>query len=315
MKSNYKPTHEFLAYVVLFSLFLQSCGGFSNPPVLRLNQAKGQEKARSFIQRENIFAVVGQEFTTEKGYLVTFHEQDGNLAADVKIDSNQQKPNYTNVPVVVAKDTRLSELLYSELLYLEKTIQKRRIQVERSSRGRPSRIVIVRGGLKGGMMEGDEEKGEEKEQKGEIGSSANNNSGLLERALNGDAEAQFQLGNNLYYIWRYQYDDQAGKDAKLWLTRAAEQQHQQAISLLNIIDEIAVEIGADSELKKLLLDCARLNLNKVLPIILKQEININRNLFLGRGTFGDVFQATYQGKTVAIKEIKGIFRTVLMWAL
>ncbi len=61
-----------------------------------------------------------------KGYLVSFHEQDGRLQADVRVEATQKEPNYRNLVCRNNQGTNLSDLPY-----LSRPIQQSRIQLER----------------------------------------------------------------------------------------------------------------------------------------------------------------------------------------
>ena len=160
IKKNYSLSYRLKATVLLISLFIQSCGNFSNQ--FAPKAAKTADDTMMSSKQIAIHPLVGHEFTAEKGYVVSFYEQDGSLQASIKVDAAQNEPNYTNVPVVV--ENRADLLI---LPYLSKQIQQNRIQLERSLRGQISRVYVFQGGLLGGMKRKRDSSQEEEKAKNE----------------------------------------------------------------------------------------------------------------------------------------------------
>jgi len=247
------------------------------------------------------------KFKTRQGQLVRAYQQGEKYQADVREKIGNFTREYT-LPIYLEPSMTLEKLAS-----LPKLIQEQYIQFVLAKRAvnQQGYIYIGKGGVLGGMMEGDEEprrgkeKKKEKEKEEKPENNFNNHENLLESAIEeGNAEAQFVLGERAYYVWLYQYRKGAYHEAKFWLSKAAAQSHQEAIILLDTIKRREVEIQSDRKLEKLLDACERLNLNKLLPLIPKQEIEIQWTLYLGSGSFGDVYQANYQGKMVAVKKLQ-----------
>ena len=90
MKNNYKRTYLIIAYIILCSLFLQNCGPLSDYSQSSLYKPEEKKSEPSINQRKDLTCLVNQEFTAKKGYLVSSHEQEAILQANVKIDVSQK---------------------------------------------------------------------------------------------------------------------------------------------------------------------------------------------------------------------------------
>jgi hypothetical protein len=158
--STYTLNQHCVTYILLVSFFLQSCGNFSNTPVTGEFIAKeSTDNIQEPTKPIDIKSLVDQELNAEGGYLVTFHEEKGNLVADIRVDKTQKEPNYRNLPVEIEKGTDLAALPH-----LNKRIQQRHIQLERVQNKQPRLILIFKGGLAGGMKKGSYGSDEEDEE-------------------------------------------------------------------------------------------------------------------------------------------------------
>jgi len=150
MKKNYKLNHILIAYLLLISLFLQSCGNsFNHHTYQEKKQAHNTPRLNEEIDKNSL---EGREFKTSEGDLVTFYEQDGKLQADVRVDEKQSTANYEGLPVLIEESTDLA--IFVKLV---PKMQQRCIHIQKSQNGKLERVVVFKGGLLGGMMEGDQE--------------------------------------------------------------------------------------------------------------------------------------------------------------
>ena len=304
MKRYYKLTDRLIACALLLSLCLQSCDH-------SFNQVLAQEKEQADVilgstkRIEIIKQLIEQKFTSAGWELKDLYEEQGELKAKVieKHGDFTSKPH--DLPVSISPDIDLKRV--SQLSPKE---QDRFVDFNLPQPGQPGYVHLNKQGLLGGMMEGDEDwsQGEEPV-KGSIDDMGNPQQ-LLELAIQGHPDAQFMLGEKSYYVWLYQYSKEAGEEAKIWLNRAAVQNHQESISLLDKMEEEERELELDNKLEALLAACERLNLNKLLPLIPKRELEVqyNRSNSLGGGTFGEVYRANYRGKVVAVKRLRNYSR-------
>lgn len=158
--STYTLSQRYVAYILLVSFFLQSCGNFPNPLVpgefIAKESINNIQKPTKPIDTKSL---VDQALNAEGGYLVTFHEEKGDLVADVRVDKTQKEPNYRSLPIEMEKGTDLAALLDCN-----KERQQRHIQLGRAQDTKPSRILVFKRGLTGGMKkESDESDSEEVE--------------------------------------------------------------------------------------------------------------------------------------------------------
>lgn len=144
MHQNCNLSYKLVAYTLLLSLFLQSCGNPSNLliPKIKASTENTPEGTKQIVTNP----LVGQEFTAERGYFVTFHGQGRKLQADVRVEQTQKKPNYSNLPVVIEKGTNLASWVKLPL-----KIQKKRIHINLPKTGQPGSIHIFKGCLPAGM--------------------------------------------------------------------------------------------------------------------------------------------------------------------
>jgi GTP-binding protein EngB required for normal cell division len=161
MKQIYNLSQRFMARILAISfligsLCLQSCSNLAESLALRKGDTLEEiQKPTTTIDAKYL---VDKEFVAEGGSLVTFHEQDGQLQADLRVDKRQENPNYRNLPVKIAPDIDLAQLPH-----LNKEGQKRFVHVHIPTNGQPGSVFIFRGGLQGGMMKDDEDDGKEEE--------------------------------------------------------------------------------------------------------------------------------------------------------
>ncbi|ACE06111.1 hypothetical protein Aasi_0727 [Candidatus Amoebophilus asiaticus 5a2] len=144
MHLNYNIRHKLIAYTLLLSLFLQSCGNSSNLLTPRIKESI--ENIPGETKQIATNPLVGQEFTAKGGYLITFHVQGRELQADVRVDETQKKPNCRNLPVAIEKDIDLASWVK-----LAPKIQKRCVHVSLPRKGQPGSVYIFKEGLPGGM--------------------------------------------------------------------------------------------------------------------------------------------------------------------
>ena len=155
MKHTYPLTQQFIARVLIISLFLQSCDGFSNLPNLIQKQAIGEDKESTKQLEFKHTGIVDKELTAAGGYVVTLYEEaDGGVNASVELVDEKNKV-YNGVPIVIEKGAELASLAR-----LPKKIQQSHIHIQLAQGNQPAKVVICKkAGLVGG---GDsEDEGEE----------------------------------------------------------------------------------------------------------------------------------------------------------
>jgi ribosome biogenesis GTPase A len=157
MNLNYNSGHRLIACVLLLSLFLQGCNNSFIPPTssdksenipISLSD-KPMTQASTNPNQRIINQLVDKTFTVGEGYTVTFHEQNGEVRADIRVDETQPKPNYRNLPVRIDKDVEGTPERY--------------IHVKKLQNGKLGSVEVHRG-LMGGMRRqgGNTDKGKEK---------------------------------------------------------------------------------------------------------------------------------------------------------
>jgi hypothetical protein len=248
MNRNYPTSQQYLAFILLISLFLQSCGGgFENNPLV----STGEEQI-AFIQTD-VQPLVDQVLTAQGGHIVTFYETHGKVKADVGMNVPKGfSKTYEGLEVVVEQGTEVAKLLC-----LDKKVQEHRIQLQLAQGKNPAKVIIYKGaGLMGGSRTGNS-KGKQNDQPKEKRRKAKRNKKrktatkeikvlddvdaksarnryptLLEIATEGKVEEQFQLAQIAYYEAKRAY-----LTANILLNKAAEQGHLKAINLLNQLKE------------------------------------------------------------------------------
>eukprot|EP01132_Coremiostelium_polycephalum_P000119 gene119-164_t len=134
-----------MARILVISLFLQNCGGF------RHAMSPGEKGGTGVTHTVDAQPLIGHEFMADRGNLVTFSQQNGQLQADVRVDVTQKDPNYRNLPVKVASDIDLTNL--SGLPQKE---HQRLIHLNLPKLGQLGSVSIMKNGLLGGMIREDE---------------------------------------------------------------------------------------------------------------------------------------------------------------
>jgi hypothetical protein len=151
MNVNQKLSHRPAAAILLgLHLFFQSCSNYTNPANPTNPRGLHTEKSIGVMLESSQQIVINelpnQKFTASGGYTLTFHENNGELQADVWLDEEQKTANYRNLPVTIEAEVDLKKLTYQH-----RKIQERRIEVGCFQNGQPRRIFILQSGLLGGM--------------------------------------------------------------------------------------------------------------------------------------------------------------------
>eukprot|EP01132_Coremiostelium_polycephalum_P003028 gene3028-3783_t len=150
MKRLYAIGQRLMARILVISLFLQNCGGF------RYAMSPGKKEVIGVTHTIDAQPLIGHEFMADRGNLVTFSQQNEQLQADVKVDAAQKEPNYRNLPVNIAADIEVGQLLA-----LESKVQQRLIHFNRPKGDETGSVSIIKGGLLGGMIREEDEEDEE----------------------------------------------------------------------------------------------------------------------------------------------------------
>lgn len=87
MIQSYNLSQRLLAYILILSLFLQSCRNVRNQLKSIAHEAKLDSPGSS--KQNGIQQLIEQDFTIEKRYIVAFYEDDEILKADVKVSALQ----------------------------------------------------------------------------------------------------------------------------------------------------------------------------------------------------------------------------------
>ena len=162
MQRTYTLFQQYIAYVLLISFFLQSCGGgFDNNPLIYTREeqiASIQTNTQAILPRADIQPLVGQVLAAEGGHIVTCYEEDAELKANIEMNAPKGfSKTYEGLGVYIEQGSELSDLPR-----LGQQAQQRRIHLQLAKREKPARIVIYKGtGLMGGMLEGEEEASED----------------------------------------------------------------------------------------------------------------------------------------------------------
>ncbi|MHB9147055.1 MAG: hypothetical protein ACYC2U_01150 [Candidatus Amoebophilus sp.] len=164
MKKTYPLFQQYIAYVLLLSFFLQSCGGLNNL-IIPMGEEKDPQIQRYTQQQltpqiqANIQPLASQELTAQGGHSVTLYQEAGKLKADVKMNAPEGfSKTYHRIDVDVEQGAELASLPH-----LCKQAQQYRIHLQLAKAEQPAKVVICKGaGLMGGGESEDER--EEKEQ-------------------------------------------------------------------------------------------------------------------------------------------------------
>ncbi|MHB9148099.1 MAG: patatin-like phospholipase family protein [Candidatus Amoebophilus sp.] len=237
MKERHNISQQFIARLLLISLCLESCGGeFDNHPLISTGEeqiASIQPNTQAIITPTSVQPLIGQELTAQGGHAVTFYEIEGKIKANVAMKAPQGfSKSYEGLKVVIEQGTDLSNLPR-----LGQQAQKRRIHLHLAQGKQSAKVVIYKGaGLMGGSnnkgkekLQDDEEPDREIEQENDLV----RYQALLSGAVEGEAKAQFLLGQRAYESWKTNVQNEdAYQEAITWLKKAAHQKHQAAIALL-----------------------------------------------------------------------------------
>jgi len=164
MKRNYTLFQQYIAYVLLISLCLQSCGGgFDNNPLIPIQeeqlapiQADAQPLVIPTVPTDNQ-PLLYKQLTAGGGHAVTFYKEAGELRANVAMNVPQVfSKSYEGLDVYIEQGTDLARLSC-----LEAKAQERRIRLQPAYAGKPAKIVIYKGA---GLMGGGESEDEDEEE-------------------------------------------------------------------------------------------------------------------------------------------------------
>lgn len=203
MNGSHRSSHRLVANILLLSLCLQGC---VNSPISVIPKEKQTTASTQALNHQNsVEQLIGKECTAEKGHIVTFHEQEGQLRADVTIHGteNSKKPTvFKSLPVRVAKDIDLHQI---SCLNTEE--QKRVIHFNFPKNGQPGRVSVFRAGLQGGMKEDEQpcssqpknEKGKEKVDTDQGGKGDENKKRLTQLNKDGDDRSLVSHGKDRKY--------------------------------------------------------------------------------------------------------------------
>jgi len=159
MKSTYTLLQQYITYILLVSLFLQSCGGLDHPitPIEKTLVKAIQTHHQAIIRQNNIDHFLGKALVIQGEHMVGFYEEEGKLKANVAINVPKGfSKTYPGIEVSIAPGTNCLKLLR-----LNKQAQKRRIYFQLAHNGYPTSIIICQdAGLRGGMYVEEEEEEE-----------------------------------------------------------------------------------------------------------------------------------------------------------
>jgi TPR repeat protein len=207
MKKYYSLFQEYMAYGLLISLCLQSCGGgLGNNPLIPTSEeqvAPIQTYTQATLLPTNIQPLVDKQLIAQGGHTVTFYEEANQLKADVEMNLPQGfSKTYEGLSVTLEQGAELAQLPC-----LDVKAQERRIRLQLTKGEQPAKVMIYKGaGLAGGMLEGEEEAEE------------------IATELE-DAETQHVLG--MMYRTGIGIERNYAKAAE-WITKAAEQGYIEA---------------------------------------------------------------------------------------
>jgi len=109
MTRKYNLNHRLIACVLLISLFLQSCGNFSNQVIPTIEEEKTNDTPGSTKKTEIIKQLVEQKLTAAGWEVKDLYEEQGEL----KVKAIERHGNFTSKPhelsVTIAKDIDLEQ--------------------------------------------------------------------------------------------------------------------------------------------------------------------------------------------------------------
>jgi hypothetical protein len=140
-----------MAYILLVSLFLQSCTNFSDSLIPIENQTTHLENSPKITrQLEEDHEL---ELVAQGGHIVTVSKQDGQLQADVEVNAPVGfSKTYKGLPVYVEVETDPREIAQ-----LAKRVQARLVEVKLPTSNHTGRVHLGKRGLMGGMIKEEEE--------------------------------------------------------------------------------------------------------------------------------------------------------------
>jgi hypothetical protein len=193
-------------------------------------------------------------FIAQGGHVITFYQETGKLQAEVQENLPVGFSRTHHLPVYIEPSMSLARVAS-----LKEEEQKRFIQVNLPKNGQEGYVYIGNTGLKGGgnigsknkekinkdkekiekeeskedlELEGEQEKEDQEGIAPPIVKEVEEYQTLLEEAIEGNVEAQFQLGKRAYEAWQQHRREEAAYGAREWLTEAAAGGHTLANSLL-----------------------------------------------------------------------------------
>jgi ankyrin repeat protein/TPR repeat protein len=147
MKRTSSLFQEYIAFTLVISLCLQSCGeGFNNNPLISTEE-KQIALIQPIIPSTNIQPLVDQVLTAQGGHAITFYEEVGQLKADVEMSAPQGfSKTYKRVNVYVEKGADVTSLPRLDI-----KAQEYRIRFQLAQGEQPAKVIIYEGaGLAGG---------------------------------------------------------------------------------------------------------------------------------------------------------------------
>jgi hypothetical protein len=145
MRRKYNLGQRCVAYILLFSFFLQSCGNFSNPII------PTKENQFQITQRENNPKIdrkseEANELIGQEGHTVTIYEKEGQLQAMVEENLPEGFSRQLDLPVYVGEGVVLAEIGQ-----LDKKRQQQVVEVNLPKVTQSGHVYIGQRGLMGGM--------------------------------------------------------------------------------------------------------------------------------------------------------------------
>ena len=151
MKRTYSVFQQHIAYVLIISLCLQSCGGFSNSftPIHEEPAASIQPYTqKEIVSQTNIESLIGQELTAQGGHSIRLYQEAGKPKANVVLNTPQGfSKSYEGLRVYVEQGAELAILPQ-----LDTKAQQRRIYLHPAKyKQLPKVIIYKQAGIVGGM--------------------------------------------------------------------------------------------------------------------------------------------------------------------